>query len=554
MPLTRRDFLRSAALAGAALPLWRCRSAPIVGSAPAVTAKGPFEPTWASLAQYHAPDWFRDAKFGIWAHWGPQCQPERGDWYARRMYIQGDPISEYHRRVYGHPSRVGFMEIIRQWKAERWDPEALMSLYARSGAKYFVSMANHHDNFDNFDSTHHAWNSVRLGPRRDIVGTWAMVARGHGLRFGVSNHSAHAWHWYQPAYGYDPEGALAGVRYDAARLTVADGRGQWWEGLDPQELYTGPSMVMPDGLTSAKAAQEWHSAHDGRWIEEPPPGNPGFTRSWLLRCNDLVDRYQPDFLYFDDTGLPLGAAGLEAAAHFYNASLGWHGGRLEAVVTGKQLTPEQQGAIVEDVERGFSDTLRALPWHADTCIGDWHYDRELFTSHRYKSAETVLQRLVDTVSKNGNLLLSIPVRADGTIDEDEIGILEEIASWIAPNGEAIFGSRPWKIYGEGPTPVAGGMMAEDRTRPFTAEDVRFTTRAGTLYAIVLGRPTAPAVAIRALATSSPLAPGEIERVRTSGDGIELRFTRDATALRVVLPDRAIGQPLPVIAIDGRGLV
>ena len=343
------------------------------------------------------------------------------------------------------------------------------------------------------------------------------------------------------------------MRYDAARLTTADGQGTWWQGLDPQDLYTGPSIVMPSGLTSTKAAQEWHWANDGVWTESPPPANERFTRSWLLRCNDLVDKYRPDFLYFDDSELPLGAAGLEATAHFYNASMQWNGGRLEAVVTGKKLREEQRGAIVEDVERGFSETLRALPWHADTCLGDWHYDRAIYADHRYKPASSVLQRLCDTVSKNGNLLLSVPVRGDGTIDSDEVAILEEIGAWTTRNGDAIFGTRPWRTYGEGPTAVAGGMLAEQNTKPFTASDVRFTTRGDSLYAMLLGRPASDVATITTLASGSSLVRGSIDRVALVGGG-RLEFSRDAAGLHVRLPQRGLDQAVQVLEVNGRGLV
>ena len=205
--LSRRDFIKaSAVVAGLQLPAWRVRAVTAAQSARTI-ARGPFQPNWDSLVgNYRVPDWFRDAKFGIWAHWSAQCVPEQGDWYARRMYQQGDSAYDYHVKTYGHPSRFGFMEIDHLWKAERWEPEKLMALYKRAGAKYFFALANHHDNFDAFNSKYHAWNSVNVGPKKDIVGTWAKVARAGGLRFGVSNHSAHAWHWFQVAYGYDAEG------------------------------------------------------------------------------------------------------------------------------------------------------------------------------------------------------------------------------------------------------------------------------------------------------------------------------------------------------------
>jgi alpha-L-fucosidase len=208
-------------------------SAASLAAAPAFAAgKGPFKPDWESLAAgYQTPDWFRDAKLGIWSHWGPQCVPEFGDWYGRQMYQQGNPVYAHHLKTYGHPADFGFMEFIPRWKAERWDPDALMKTYVKAGARYFMSMANHHDNLDMFDSRHHAWNTVRLGPKRDIVGTWEKVARAHGLKFGVSNHGAHAWHWWQTAYGYDAEGrdkASATTPSDAQGPTARASGGRGW--------------------------------------------------------------------------------------------------------------------------------------------------------------------------------------------------------------------------------------------------------------------------------------------------------------------------------------
>ncbi len=337
-------------------------------------APGIFKPDWDSLLQYKAPDWFRDAKFGIWAHWSAQCVPEQGDWYARQMYIQGHPQYEYHVKTYGHPSKFGFMEIDNIWKAERWDPKALMDLYVKAGAKYFVSLANHHDNFDNYDSTHHEWNSVHIGPKKDIVGTWAKLARDNGLRFGVTNHSAHSWHWFQTAYGYDPEGAMARIPYDGF-LTKEQGKGKWWDGLDPQHLYNGAIMPMPKGITTINAANDWHSGNDRRWNEAPPPNDPEFVERWFLRCKELIDKYQPDLVYFDNTELPLEQAGLDIAAHYYNTNMKAHNGLLEAVLNSKGLKPERVGTMVLDIERGRADQILASAWQTDTCMGDWHYKR-----------------------------------------------------------------------------------------------------------------------------------------------------------------------------------
>jgi alpha-L-fucosidase len=498
---------------------------------------GPFAPTWESLAgNYRCPEWFRDAKFGMWAHWSAQCVPEQGDWYARQMYIQGNGQYNYHVRTYGHPSKVGFMELDNLWKADKWKPEELMELYVRAGAKYFVSLANHHDNFDNYNSRHHAWNSVNVGPKKDIVGTWARVARKHGLRFGVSNHSAHSWHWFQTAYGYDADGPRAGVRYDAFTLKKADGQGKWWEGLDPQELYTGPNMVMPDGLTTAQAISRWHEQNDRRWTEEPPANNPEFTRKWFLRCQDLLDQYQPDLLYFDNIGnLPLGQAGLDITAHFYNASLRWHHGHLEAVLNVKGIGNPRRAAIVEDYERGASNVIEPAPWQTDTCIGDWHYNRRLFDQHRYKSVAQVARMLINIVSKNGNLLLSIPVRGDGTIDPDEVAFLEGMAKWIGVNGEGIYSTRPWKIPGEGPSRSGGGMFNEGSNN-YTAADIRFTTKADTLYAFLMGWPGQDPTVIKALATNSPQLQGQrIAQVALLGHNGSLDWKQDENGLTVKMP-------------------
>ena len=524
------------------------------GASAWATAAAPFQPTWDSLiVGYCAPEWFRDAKFGIWAHWTAQCVPEQGDWYARNMYIQGHAQYEHHLKTYGHPSQVGFMAMNQRWRAEHWDPDALLDLYVKCGAKYLVALANHHDNFDNYASRFHGWNSTRIGPRRDIVGTWAKAARKRGLRFGVSNHSGNAWHWMQTAYGYDAQGPLAGQRYDAFKLTQTDGKGQWWEGLDPQDLYTGRNMVIPDGITDPKAAADWHAAHDGVWHVPPPANNPAFTRRWFLRCRDLIDSYKPDLLYFDNDGIPLGQAGMDIAAHFYNASMAWHGGKLEAVLNTKGLHGERRRAVVEDVERGSRDDIQPQPWQTDTCIGDWHYSRSVFDNHQYKSAATVIQILCDVVSKNGNLLLSVPLRGDGTIDSDERQTLEGIAAWMARNGEAIHGTRPWRRYGEGPTRVAGGSMSENASQPLTAEDIRYTSKDGALYAIALGWPKDGRLRLTALAQDSALAPGAIERIEAVGSSDSLSFTRSSEALEVRLPQGLAGSPAVALKLRGKGL-
>ncbi len=498
-------------------------------------ATGPFQPTWESLKQYKTPPWFRDAKFGIWAHWTAQCVPEQGDWYARNMYIQGSKQYKYHVEHYGHPSKFGFKDIDHIWTAANWQPEYLMNLYVKAGAKYFMALANHHDNFDCYDSTYQNWNSTKIGPKRDIVATWAKLARGHGLRFGASNHSSHAWHWFQPAFGYDFEGPLAGVRYDGY-TKASQGKGLWWDGLDPQELYVGPSMQLPDGLMTEQAQQDWRKVHDGKWHEEVPDTYPGFANEWFLRTRELVDKYDLDFLYFDDTELPFGQTGLDVVADFYNRNLSKRHGKLEACVFGKGFTPDHMGAAVLDLERGRANEIQALPWQTDTCIGDWHYNIETFEKHRYKSAKTVIQMLADIVSKNGNLCLNIPLKGDGTIDSDELKVLNELATWFPANGDAIYGTRPFKVFGEGPPDVVStGNFNEGKGRPYTSQDIRFTVKDRHLYAIVLAWPEAgSAVNIKTLAQGAPAFPGKVARVELLGGGT-LKFEQHADALSIKLP-------------------
>lgn len=548
MTLSRRGLLGTG-LATGGLGLGGAGCATMPGAA---QPSQRFDATWESLiAGYQTPDWFRDAKFGIWAHWGPQCVPEFGDWYGRQMYIQGNPFYDHHVATYGHPSDFGFVDIIEMWKAEAWDPEALLDLYQAAGARYFMAMANHHDNLDLFDSRHHGWNTTRVGPKRDIVGTWEKLVRQRGLRFAVSNHGAHAWHWWQTAYGYDAEGPRKGQRYDAYGLTTADGVGKSWEGLDPQELYTGPHYVAPDGIDSIAAMNAWHDARDGQWVETPPPNDPAFVRSWELRQRDLVDRYKPDMVYFDNYALPLGQSGLDAAAYFYNASLAWRGEL--PVVNGKRLDEQQRKGITDTVERGYSDSLRPEPWQTDTCIGDWHYNRGRFTGHSYVPARSVVQRLVDTVSKNGNLMLNIPLRGDGSIDSDERQILEQIAGWMTVGGEAIFESRPWHSYGEGPTQVSSAWMGESGGVRWTAQDIRFTTRAGILYALAMEWPEDGRVVIEALGRRA-LNGKTVERVELLGGTDPATFVQSDDALTITLPGGRPVEFAPGFRVFGEGLV
>jgi alpha-L-fucosidase len=504
--------------------------------------KGVFEPTWQSLsANYQAPQWFADAKLGIWAHWGLQCVPEAGDWYARSMYQQEQGKYREHCKHFGHPSEFGMMDFIPMWKAEKFDPEALVKLYKEVGARYFVCMANHHDNFDNYNSKYQPWNSVNMGPKRDIVGEFEKAARHNGLRFGVSNHSAHAWHWFQTAYGYDATGEKAGVRYDAYTRTKEDGKGKWWEGYDPQQFYGGYNIVIPSGFTSVDSMAAWHQANDRPWSERIPEMNPQFAKNWFLRCKQLIDDYHPDLLYFDDElDLPMEHYGLEIAAHMYNQNMRLNGGRNEAVINSKRLTEEQQKGVVMDCERGAFADISPRPWQTCMCIGSWHYNRGLYEKGGYKTAERIVKTFVDIVSKNGNLLLNIPVRGDGSIDEKERAFLADFKAWLDVNGEGIFGSRPWKIYGEGVVKTANSGSFKDNEKlqeSLSEKDIRFTQKNGTIYTFVLGFPTTDTIIIKALGRKSAQMNGKkIKKVRMLGCDRKIVWRQANDALYITMPD------------------
>lgn len=498
--------------------------------------QGVYEPTWESLSQYNqAPDWFRDVKFGIWAHWGPQCQPEKGDWYARGMYDEGSWQYNWHVENYGHPSEFGFKDVINEWKADKWDPEKLMSLYKKAGAQYFFTLGNHHDNFDLWDSKHHQWNSVNLGPKKDIVAGWEKAARDNNLYFGISIHSAHAWTWYETSQRSDKKGSMKGVPYDG-KLTKKDGKGKWWEGYDPQELYAQNHELSENSENSGSIHAQWG------WENGAAVPSEEYFQNFLNRNIDMINKYNPDMVYYDDTSMPLwpvSDVGLKAVAHLYNKSVKENNGNNEAVVFAKILTEEQKNALVWDVEKGVPDDVQEKPWQTCTCLGAWHYDTGIYERNHYKSAKTVVHMLIDIVSKNGNLLLSVPIKGDGTIDDKEEVILNDIAKWMEINQEGIFGTRPWDVFGEGPTadasnPLHAQGFNEGRHAPYTSEDIRYVIKDGDLFAHVLAWPENDKIILKSLATSSENFI-ETSNVYLLGCDKKLKFTNSKNGLIIELP-------------------
>ena len=415
--------------------------------------QGPFKPTWESLREYECPDWFRDAKFGIWSHWGPQSVPMFGDWYARHMYIEGSAQYYHHWRMYGHPSKNGWKDMVKLWKAENFDPEGLMQLYTDAGAKYFFAQAAHHDNFDNWDSAHNRFNSVSMGPKKDIVGSWQSAAEKFGLPFGVSEHLGATFSWWSHNKNCDKTGPYAGVPYD---------------GNDPDyEDFYLPNHHEP---VLGQQAENWYTS------------NPWWHDKWFDRIKDLIDKYHPDLLYSDGT-VPFGEHGLGIIAHLYNTSAALHDGTNLAVYNHKDRNPLVYKVGVLDIERNVQNAVFPYPWQTDTCVGGWFYD----VRRHYKTAQQVIEMLVDIVAKNGNLLLNFTQKPDGTLDDECLAILADLTAWIKVNGEGIYDTRPWHIGMEGEVNASQDRFKEDALE-WTPQDYRFTCKGNTVYAFQMGWP------------------------------------------------------------------
>ncbi|MGO9479575.1 MAG: alpha-L-fucosidase [Limisphaerales bacterium] len=495
---------------------------------------GPFRDTMDSLTNYSCPKWFRDAKFGIWAHWGPQAVPMEGDWYARKMYQQGSPDYKDHLARFGHPSTNGWKDIIPLWKAEKWEPEKLMALYKKAGARYFVSMGTHHDDFFLWNSQLHKWNAVNYGPHRDVVADWQKAAKEQGLPFGVSEHLGASFTWFQDSHKSDHSGPFAGVPYDGANSN-------YWD------LYHFPAKPGDTG---------WYSK-DPRWQQQ-----------WFNEIKELVDNYHPDLLYSDGP-VPFGnEVGLSLIADLYNDNIQHNQAGFMAFYNGLpprlrgQYEPERRrnrltaiynckqtsgGRWVQDFERGVNGDINPHPWQTDTSIGDWFYNRHW----KYQPLSWTVHMLVDIVSKNGNLLLNVVLRPDGSLDPEVETMLQQLAGWTAVNGEAIYGTRPWLVYGEGEVKAKGGAFKENFQ--YSAKDIRFTTRDKTLYAIALGWPEGNKLVIRSLARTVDPGQNRIEGVELLGHKGKLIYTQTADGLAVELPGEKLSDLTCSLRITGRNL-
>lgn len=474
---------------------------------PLPVSEGPYPASWEGLSRmYVVPQWWREAKFGAWSHWSPQSMPEKGDWYARGMYMEGSPQYQYHLEQFGHPSEYGYKDICHNWIIDRWNPDELMDLYVEMGARYFMAMGCHHDNFDCYDSKYQPWNSVNIGPKKDIVGIWEKKAREHGLRFGIGFHNTPSRTWGQfmtVRYTSDKMGPMAGVPYDALQ-TTADGKGKWWEGLNPVDLYG-----------------EIHDKND--------PLHSPFANQFMWRVDDAITKYHPDVIYFDehagnsqvDLGVAMGLGFLapQLIANYYNKSLQWNKGKMDVVVNLKgvgghynsfqknpELLPLADRSLVKSTEAIIEQEIKAYPFQTETSIADWHYR----TGQEYMDAATVIQLLMQNVSRNGTMLLNLTQHGRGDLDPEVIVMAKDVGAWLKINGEAVFGSRPFEVYGE--------------------NNICFTRNNGYIYATIFNWDDSQ-ITIKSLHSNGSTL-GKISRVDMLGSDIEINFVQNETGLTI----------------------
>lgn len=474
-----------------------------------------YEADWASLQRYETPDWFKDAKFGIFIHWGPYAVPAFGsEWYPRLMYMdeavwnaefevkskEPSAVYKHHVATYGHPGEFGYKDFIPMFKGENFNAAQWIDLFADAGARYIVPVAEHHDAFAMYKSNFTRWNAVEMGPKRDILGELFKAARAKGLKTGASSHLAFNWAYFNRKPEFD----------------------NW----DPQydDLY-GVNREKNDNISDA-------------WRE-----------TWWNRTRDIIDNYQPDILWFDfyldkEAFRPNHP---QLAAYYYNKGLEWG---KEVVLQNKNFGGFESyppGTNVLDLERGKMSDIQKRTWQTDTSVGanSWGY----VTNWISKTPNTLVDDLIDIVSKNGCLLLNVGPRADGTIPEDQQAVLLEIGKWLKTNGAAIYGSRPWRTYGEGPTAVAVGHHTEGKNKNLTAADFRFTTNNNKLYAIAMDWSETGEMRIKTLGKNSPDGQWDIQGVKLLGYAGQLDWEQTNEGLIIQLPREKPGDHAFVFAVD-----
>ena len=501
-----RASTRCAVLIGI-LSLLPLTSGAFSSGATAEEPKGPFAPTWQSLQKnYKVPRWFQDGKFGIFIHWGLYSIPaHRSEWYAKHMYSDPETI-KWHTEHYGPPDKFGYKDFVPLFKAEKYDPDQWATLFKKAGARYVVPVAEHHDGFAMYDSSLTRWNARSMGPKRDLIGELASSVRNQGLTFGLSYHRMEHHTFMYPT---------SKIKTDIFDPLYAD--------------FYGPPV--PGHMDDGDASQ-------------------AFQEDWLTRCQELVDKYHPQLVYFDNgvNQRAYDSVKLRFAAYFYNRARAW----------GKEVSINTKDAAylagnIRDYEkdvRGPNNFLPNLaPYQIDDVISDrsWGYVSDM----KYRSAGSIINELVDTVSKNGNLMLNISPMGDGSIPEPQQKILLEIGQWLAINGEAIYGTRPWDRFGEGPSyeaQLAGANPHEAARKPPSGADYRFTAKGKVLYAITLAWPGKQAL-ITSLAGRKSSS-GKVKSVRLLGSKESLRFSQDQDGLKISLPGDSPGNYAYVFKIEG----
>ncbi|MET3501249.1 alpha-L-fucosidase [Mucilaginibacter rubeus] len=523
-------------------------------------AKGPFEPNWASIEKNYPgePEWLRDAKFGIWVHFGPQASGESGDWYARKMYVQGSKAYINHLKKYGHPSEAGYKEVLRDWDPKQLDPAKLTKIYQDAGARFLMIQGVHHDNYDLWNSKYQPWNSVNVGPKRDIIGEWAKASRAAGIRFGVTFHHEYTWWWWQTAFGSDKEGSKKGVPYDG-NLTLKDGKGKWWEGLDPRLLY-GIDLREYKGVEAA-AQSPWsppspgifsrHLAYD-KW----------YATNWAMRMMDVVQHYDPDFIYTDGTvqgpftgdgtGTGYKANAMQSViADFYNRTLAKRG--MVNTFSIVKFRSNTNGTVTTE-EFGIPANIKTdQPWIAEAPVGDWFYA----PGFTYDSG-MMIKYITEAIARDGNAAICISLLPDGSLNEESQKMLKEVGVWMRRNGEAVYGSHAWVIPGEGEQHngklrmLPGGALGRNQAEfKFNEEDFRFTVgKNKSLYVFSMVVPKAGAVInVKSLGTEAKLFDRSISNVRLLGYDGQLKWKRSAEGLSITCPDEMPFATSVVFKID-----
>ncbi len=498
--------LAAAVPATAQVPGYAAKIDRKLGEVKAGIAKGPFKADWDSLRAYRTPEWFRDAKFGIFIHWGVYSVPAfANEWYSRNMYVPGNKAYEHHVQTYGLQSKFGYKDFIPQFKAEKFDANQWIALFQEAGAKYVVPVAEHCDGFAMYASDFTTWDAADMGPKRDTTGEIAKAARAHGMHFGLSSHRAEHWWWYYMGRTFDSD--VKDPKYDGLYGPAA-----------PMGLPADPPETWPDG----GQLQTWM------------PPSKAFLNDWMARTSELIDKYQPELIYFDWwTAAPeFEPLMRDTAAYYYNRSAARNAPGIIAY-KGSQFA---EGSAMFDMERGKTDALKLTPWQSDTSVSvhSWGYAQ----NDTYRSAKSLTADLIDIVSKNGNLLLNVGPKSDGTIPDEIQTVLRGMGAWLKVNGEAIYGTRPFKYFGEGPTKSGqvrvGGQVEESAVKGYTAADIRFTTKGDTLYVLGLERPKDGAVLVKTLYAGTPYLTAPIKSIELL-DGGKISWEQSPKGLKITLP-------------------